>query len=187
MNLVHKWQKSFFSQRVWYCSCPIFWSLSQKISIVFVSFGQSKSPDIFQVFLSHRHSATHKVPCPLTILDVTPKLAQAFERLFSLPLNKSYTRSNLIKCSGKGLQGGAITPRQLLEEVYWIKNRAALQKPFNLCISSHAISVSAIQQLTSVISSACHPNHGPLPGEIVSTHTVICPYQHPRVYIKWQR
>lgn len=129
MNLVHKWQKSFFSQRVWYCSCPIFWSLSQKISIAFVSFGQSKSPDIFQVFLSHRHSATHKVPCPLTILDVTPKLAQAFEILFSLTLNKSYTRSNLIKCSGKGLQGGAITPRQLLEEFIELRTELLCRNP----------------------------------------------------------
>lgn len=96
---------------------------------MFVSFGQSKSPDVFYVLLSHRHSATHKVPYPLTILDVTPELAQAFERLFSLPLNKSYTRSNLTKSSGKVLQGGAITPLQLLEEFIELRTELLCKNP----------------------------------------------------------
>lgn len=65
---------------------------------------------------SHTDTQQHiKVSYVLTIQDVTLKLAQVFERLFSLPSNKSYTRWNPTKSSGKGLQGSAVTPLQLLE------------------------------------------------------------------------
>ena len=51
---------------------------------------------------SHTDAQQHiKVPCPLTIQDMTLKLAQAFKGLFRLPLNKSHTRWNPTKSSGQ--------------------------------------------------------------------------------------
>lgn len=70
-----------------------------------------------------------KVPYPLTIQDVALKLAQAFERLFSLPLNKSYTRWNPTRSSGNGLQGGAVTPLQLLEVFIELRTELLCKNP----------------------------------------------------------
>jgi len=65
-----------------------------------------------------------------------------------------------------------------------MKNRIALQKFYRPCKSAHAISMPATQQLERPVLSGCHPSHPPLTGEIISTHTALSLYQHPRVNSK---